>query len=281
MAKLEPGPNQIVFTRSELEEIIEKSKDISTVHNEIIEEFSKHESTKISIGEAVMKLSFQKNNKDFHLDTLKQRSDGGKTNFPRIRNIGLDMSTGYITKAIKYLMGEIIDYENNSVVTDIFDRFVIIEKETLKESDLYEKEKRRVLDEFAKLEHNFTNYYLSINLTKDADKLLKLLDKCEKDFCPNPDPRHYYETVIEYLNVFPDKNGDLYAFNLPGVVFTHKNVDKHSSDFDMKFVKAIENRKSGISLYYSRYMAIDDMESKTRFVVYSLEGLYGRNRNRI
>lgn len=274
MTKLEPGPNQIVFTRSELEEIIRVSKD-----NAITEEFSKHESTKLSIGEAVMKLSFKKNNKDFHLDTLKQRSDGKETNFPRIRNIGLDMSTGYITQAIKYLMGEIINYENNSVVTDIFDRFVIIEKETLKESDLYKDEKKRVLDEFAKLESKYTNFYLSINLTKDADKLLKLLDKCEKEFCPNPDPRHYYETVIEYLNCFPDENGELYAFNLPGVVFTHNNIDKHSSEFDTMFVKAIENKKSGISLYYSRYRAVDDTESKTRFVVYSLEGLRGRNRS--
>ena len=208
MAKLKSGPNQIIFTRSELEEIVKNSKDISSVHNAKTEEIAERESN-ISIGEAVMKLSFKKNNKDFHLDELKQRSDGEKTNFPRIRNIGLDTSTGYITRAIRYLMGEVINYENNSVVTDIFDRFVVIEKETLKESDLYKEEKKRVLDEFAKLESNYTNFYLSINLTKDANKLLKLLDKCEEDFCPNPDPRHYYETVIEYLNCFPDKNGRL------------------------------------------------------------------------
>ena len=54
MTKLEPGPNQIVFTKSELEEIVMKCG-------------------KLAIGSDLIQLSYKKNMEDYGLSKLKYR----------------------------------------------------------------------------------------------------------------------------------------------------------------------------------------------------------------
>lgn len=245
MTKLEPGPNQIIFTKSELEEIVTKCG-------------------KLAIGSDLIQLSYKKNMEDYGLSKLKYRLNGSKGNYPRIKNTGLEETTGYVRRIVM----NIIDRENNSLTTDVSDRFIVLEEKTLKK--LYKNDYQRIMDQINSINGGNQCVYTCVNITKDAYKILNNLDKCEDIIYPNKREIKKYRTVLEYLNCFPDENGELYAFEIPSIHFS--NVDKNEtlSDFENYFNSSIKNDKS-ITKYCCKYGAIEDTKTKTIFIVYSLQ----------
>lgn len=249
MAKLESGPNQIVFTKSELEEII-KTKG------------------KLDIGSSLLQLSYKKNMEDYGLSKLKCRLNGSEGNYPRIKNTGLEETTGYISITSQYLTGNIIDHENNPITGNYFDRFIVLEEKTLKK--LYKSDYRRIMDQINSINGGDRYAYACVNITKDAYKILNNLDKCEDTIYPNKKEFKKYRTVLEYLNCFPDENGELYAFQIPSIHFSSVDENETSSDFEHYFDQSIKNDET-ITKYYCKYCTIKDKETKTIFAVYSLQ----------
>jgi len=249
MTKLEPGPNQIIFTKSELEEIF-KTKE------------------KLNIDSSLIHLSYKKNMEDYGLSKLKYRLNGSEGNYPRIKNTGLEETTGYVKRIIQYLNGDIIDHENNSVITDVFDRFIILEEKTLKK--LYKNDYQRIMDQINSINGGNQCVYTCVNITKDAYKILNNLDKCEDIIYPNKREIKKYRTVLEYFNCFPDENGELYAFEIPSIHFSNAGKNETLPDFENYFSSSIKNDKT-ITKYYCKYGAIEDKKTKTIFVVYSLQ----------
>lgn len=245
MTKLEPGPNQIIFTKSELEEIVISSG-------------------KLAIGSDLIQLSYKKNMEDYGLSKLKYRLNGSEGNYPRIKNTGLEETTGYVRRIVM----NIIDHENNSLTTDVSDRFIVLEEKTLKK--LYKNDYQRIMDRINSINDGNQCVYTCVNITKDAYKILNNLDKCEDIIYPNKREIKKYRTVLEYLNCFPDENGELYAFEMPSIYFS--NVDKNGtlSDFENYFNSSIKNDET-ITKYYCKYGAIEDTKTKTIFIVYSLQ----------
>ena len=249
MTKLEPGPNQIVFTKSEIEEIIKTNG-------------------KLDIGSSLIHLSYKKNMEDYGLSELKYRLNGTEGNYPRIKNTGLEETTGYIAITSQYLTGNIIDQENNPITGNYYDRFIVLEEKTLKK--LYKSDYQRIMDRINSVNCGDRCVYACVNITKDAYKILNNLDKCEDTFYPNKKENKKYRTVLEYLNCFPDENGELYAFQIPSIHFSNVDENETSSDFNHYFDSSIANDES-ITKYYCKYCTIKDKETKTIFAVYSLQ----------
>lgn len=249
MTNLESGPNQIIFTKSEIEEIIKNNG-------------------KLDIGSSLIHLSYKKNMENYGLSKLKYRLNGSEGNYPRIKNTGLEETTGYVKRIVQYLNGNIINYENNSVITDVFDRFVVLEEKTLKK--LYKSDYQRIMDQINSINDGNRCVYTCVNITKDAYKILNNLDKCEDIIYPNKREIKKYRTVLEYLNCFPDENGELYTFEIPSIHFSNADKNKSLPEFENYFISSIKNDKT-ITKYYGQYCVIEDKKTKTIFVVYSLQ----------
>lgn len=248
MTKLEAGPNQIVFTKSELEEIVKNRKQLES--------------------SALLHLSYKKYMEDYGLSKLKYRSNGSEGNYPRIKLTGLEETTGYVERMVHYLYGKIINHENNSVTTGVFDKFVVLEEKTLKK--LYKNDYQRIMDQINSINGGNRCVYTCVNITKDAYKILNNLDKCEDIIYPNKREIKKYRTVLEYLNCFPDENGELYTFEIPSIHFSNAYENKSSSEFEYYFNSSIKNDET-ITKYYCDYCAVEDKETKTIFIVYSLQ----------